>query len=319
MDSARLLYVMVGLNERRLWHRRPGYILDVERGSVVGRVAPDGSNSVRSARLDGSDQGLIMRGYTKLWYMRLEDRRTHRSPTGDVSRCTDHCNHPDSVHSGVKEGTSPSGLRLKVQKTDTSIGSQLKRDKRSSVTVTMTDPSGAQVKKMVVPLPRLFTLEQAGFFADCRYLVVVADGTFMAWSVPATFEGEFRLQMILQGEFNKEWTICPHGIVFRSSDEGEEGRHHVGFVKEPCTKPLASGFMIGISKAMQFYELADVGLRQDILRYYGRHINTYPDKDDESWNVLNLCALFWDPEGHHTVSNFTKDLLSFPGVRWVPL
>ncbi|KAH7057836.1 hypothetical protein BKA57DRAFT_531159 [Linnemannia elongata] len=318
-DSDRLLYVMVGLNERRLWHRRPGYILDVERGSVVGRVAPDGSNSVRSARLDGSDQGLIMRGYTKLWYMRLEDRRTHRSPTGDVSRCTDHCNHPDSVHSGVEEGTSPCGLRLKVQKTDTSIGSQLKRDKRSSVTVTMTHPTTTQVKKMVVPLPRLFTLEQAAFFADCRYLVVVADGTFMAWSVPATFEGDFRLQMILQGEFNKEWTICPHGIVFRSSDEGEEGRHHVGFVKEPCTKPLASGFMIGISKAIQFYELADVGLRQDILRYYGRHINTYPDKDDESWNVLNLCALFWDPEGHHTVCNFTKDLLSFPGVRWVPL
>ncbi|KAF9140294.1 hypothetical protein BGX30_006738 [Mortierella sp. GBA39] len=318
MDSGRLLYIMVGLIANIYWQRRPGYILDVATMSVVGRVAAIGCDSVNSTRLDGSGQGLICSGYTKLWDTRLADLRTHRSPTGDVSRCTDRCNHPDSIHSGVEEGTSPSGLRLKIQRTDTSIGSQLKRDKRSSVTVTMTDPTGAQIKKMVVPLPRGSNLEQAAFFADCRYLLVVAKGTFMAWTVPATAEGDFRLQMILQGEDDKEWTICTHGIVSRSSDEGEEGRHLVGHVRQPFTEPLAGEFLIGLGNMMRFYELADVGLRQDILRYYGRHINSYPDKTKVDWNVLYACAYMWGPENHHTMCGFIKDLLSFPGVRWVP-
>ncbi|KAG9071773.1 hypothetical protein KI688_005989 [Linnemannia hyalina] len=318
MDSGRLLYIMVGLIANMYWQRRPGYILDVATMSVVGRVAPTGCDSVNLARLDGSGQDLICSGYTKRWGTRLTDLRTHRSPTGDVSRCTDRCNHPDSINSGVGEGTSPSGLRLKVQRTDTSIGSQLKRDKRSSVTVTMTDTTGTQIKKMVVPLPRGSTLEQAAFFADCRYLLVVAKGTFMAWSVPATAEGEFRLQMILQGEDDKEWTICTHGIVGRSSDEGEEGRHHVGHVRQPFTEPLAAEFLVGLGNMVAFYELADVGLRQDILRYYGRHINSYPDKAKEYWNVLGTCAFMWSPDNHHTMSRFIKDLLSFPGVRWVP-
>lgn len=157
---------MVGLITDICWHRRPGYILDIATMSVVGRAAAYGYDSVSSSRLDRSGQGLVCSGCTKLWDTRLEDRRTHRSLTGDVSRCTDRCNHPDSIHSWVEEGTSPSGLRLKIQRTDTSIGSQLKRDKRSSVTVTMTDMTGTQVKKMVVPLPRGSTLEQAAFF--CR-------------------------------------------------------------------------------------------------------------------------------------------------------
>ncbi|KAG0055584.1 hypothetical protein BGZ90_005723, partial [Linnemannia elongata] len=320
MDSGRLLYVMVGLIADIAWQRRPGYILDVATMSVVGRVAPDGNDAMTSARADGLGQGLICSGYTKLWDTCLEDRRTHRSPTGDVSRCTDHCNHPDSIHSGVEEGTSPSGLRLKIQRTDTAIGSQLKRDKRSSVTVTMTHPTTTQVKKMVVPLLIGYTIEQAAFFADYRYLLVVASGTFMAWSVPTTFEGEFRLQMILDGEADKEWTICPHGIVSRSSDEGEEGRHHVGHVRQPFTEPLAMEFLDGLAIMVGFYEFADVGLRQDILRYYGRHINTYPDKDDESWNVISFISSIRYGDSHNMICNFalTKDLLSFPGVYWIP-
>ncbi|KAF9549876.1 hypothetical protein EC957_002447 [Mortierella hygrophila] len=309
MDSGRLLYIMVGLI--------PGYILDVATMSVVGRVVANMCESVSSARLDGSGQGLVCSGYTKLWDTCLADLRTHPSPDGDVSRCIDRCNHLDSIHSGVEEGTSPSGLRLKVQRTETSIGSQLKRDKRLSVTVTMADTTGTQIKKMVVPLPRESTIEQAALFADCRYLLVVANGIFMAWSVPTTAEGEFRLQMILQNEYNKEWTICTHGIVGRSSDEGEEGRHHVGHVRQPLTKPLAEEFLDGLGNMIWFYELADVGLRQEILRYYGRHINSYPNKA-ERWSVLCVCVLMWDRYNHHIMCGFIKDLLSFPGVRWVP-
>lgn len=142
----------------------------------------------------------------------------------------------------------------------------------------------------------------------------------MAWSVPATFEGDFRLQMILQDGADKEWTICTHGIVARSSHEGEEGRHHVGHVRQPFTEALAAEFLNGLESMVGFYEPADGGLRQDILRYYGRYINSYSGKDNESLYVMSFISSIGYQDSHNMICSvvFIKDLLSFPSIYWIP-
>lgn len=319
MDDGNLLHVMVGQSDNVRWQRRPGYTLDVATMQIVGRVAADGMDIVRLSplHLDGSVQGVVCSGYTKLWHMRLEDRRTLRSPTGDIDRCTDCCDHQDSLYSGVEEGTSPSGLHLKVQRVDASFGPHSKRKKRSALTVSMTDPTNSQVKKMVFPLPRGYQIDNVAFFADFRYLLIVSEGTFLAWSVPTTFEGDFRLQMLFYEKDSKEWTICSHGIV-RCRSEDKEKLTVIGYVKQPFTKSTAAVFLTGLAPMLQFYELADVGLKQEFVRYFGRYINSYPDKDDDSLNVMTLVSMLWTQELHQTTYEFIKGLLSLPGTRWVP-
>jgi hypothetical protein len=317
MDNGSLLHVMVGLIENIRWQRRPGYTLDVETMTVVGRVAADGSDLVRLAPLDGSVQGIVCAGYTKLWHMRLEDRRTLRSSTGDTDCCTDRCDHPDSLYSGVEEGISPSGLHLKLQRVDVSFGSHSKREKRSSLTVTMTDPTNSRVKKMVFPLPRAYQLDKAAFFADCRYLLIMSGGTFLAWSVPSTFEGDFRLQMLLHATDSKEWTICSHSIV-RCRHDNEESLSVIGYVKQPFTKSTSEAFLTGLALMFLFYELADVGLKQEFVRFYGRFINSYPDKEDQSLNFMSVASMMWSQDSHRAICEIIRELLSSPSTRWVP-
>ncbi|KAG0295172.1 hypothetical protein BGZ96_012368 [Linnemannia gamsii] len=320
MDDGNLLHVMVGQIENVRWQGRPGYILDVATMTVVGRVAADGTDTIRLSPLDESVQGIVYSGYTKLWHMRLEDRRTLRSPTGDTDRCTDRCDHPDSLYSCVDEGTSPSGLHLKVQRVDASFGSDTKRKKRSTLTVTMTDPTNSQAKKMIFPLPRVYRLDKAAFFADFRYLLIMCEGAFFAWSVPTTFEGDFRLQMVLYAEGSNEWewTICSHDIV-RCRSEDEEKLSIIGYVKQSFTKSTEEAFLTGLGlMVLPFYELADVGLKQEIVRYYGRFINTYPYKDDVATSLMTIFSVFWSPDRHQVICEIIKGLLSLSGTRWVP-
>ncbi|KAG0196137.1 hypothetical protein BGX33_002023, partial [Mortierella sp. NVP41] len=132
------LYVEIESNESFQYQRHAGYLLITATMSVFDRVVPSGREPYVAQPMTKSIQGIAFLGYTKLRHMRLEDR-IYQFTSRNASHCTNNCRNADSLQADVEEATSPVGLRLKAQTTDTSFGSHLKRDKTSSLAVTMTD------------------------------------------------------------------------------------------------------------------------------------------------------------------------------------
>ncbi|KAF9133267.1 hypothetical protein BGW39_010185 [Mortierella sp. 14UC] len=310
-----LLLVTTVPVENLLAQTRPGYVLDVVTMSVVDRTVPDGHAAVRLAPLNGSDQGLAYAGFSQLWNMRLEDR-TYQHGQRYPDRCTDLCRSPDRRDLGVQEGTSSSGLRFKAQKSDAATGSYLKRDKRSSLMVTMTAMDGSQVKKMAIPLPNGDSIRSAAFFSDFKYLLVVTGLAYMAWTVPTTFDGDFCLQLVLFAPYTHDWMVCPHGFIrCRFEEEDEEFKFVDHLMHLVSDQVPVDAFVAGVGAMMYVYDLADPGMRQDILRYFNKYLNrTF----DGQTHLLEFLTYYWSPEHHQVFCDFLRDLLAFPGTRWVP-
>ncbi|KAG0208467.1 hypothetical protein BGX33_006225 [Mortierella sp. NVP41] len=316
MCNDSFLYVETGSMEEPQRQKRPGYILDVDTMSVVDRVAPLGNNTFEKAPSHGSMQGLSFFGHTKLWHMRLEDR-LHQSFSQAPMHCTSSCYSMDSPQVAVEEATSTTGLHFKAQRTDTSFGSHLKRDKTQSLTVTVTDTKSGQVKKMVVPLPKYSHVNSAAFSGDCRYLLVAATKLYLAWRVPRTFDGDFRLVTAYALPLNTEWTVCQHGHVScRSTDDKEI--YSLNHITRPLSSQSTEIFLMTLEPILRIYEYADGGLKQDIVRYFSRHLNVYPDQDDLSQSVLPYIAKEWNAGCQHIYCEFLTDLLSSATIRWIP-
>ncbi|KAK5827539.1 hypothetical protein F5H01DRAFT_361980 [Linnemannia elongata] len=296
---------------------RPGYLLDVTTMKRVDRVAPDGSECWIVKHMDGSVQGLSYLGNTTVRHMRLEDRAYHSNPKSPT-RCNGQCQDPNLHDQDDIEGTSASGLHLKAETTETYIGSHLKREKRSSLTVTMTDTTSSLAKKMVVPLPDGAVIHKKSFVSAYRYLLVEAFGTLMVWSVPTTFDGDFRLQLILDIPVFYDFWICSHGYI--RYQYGEEGDIEIlNHIAHPISNTVTNFFLDGLRTAVDIYEFAEPGVKQDILRYYGEYLNYYPLPGDLASNILVRTANLWTPSSRKILYDFFKNLLSLSSVRWVPL
>ncbi|KAF9280663.1 hypothetical protein BGZ88_012049 [Linnemannia elongata] len=296
---------------------RPGYLLDVTTMKRVDRVAPDGSECWIVKHMDGSVQGLSYLGNTTVRHMRLEERAYHSNPKSPT-RCNGQCQDPNLHDQDDIEGTSASGLHLKAETTETYIGSHLKREKRSSLTVTMTDTTSSLAKKMVVPLPDGAVIHKKSFVSAYRYLLVEAFGTLMVWSVPTTFDGDFRLQVILDVPVFYDFWICSHGYI--RYQYGEEGDIEIlNHIAHPISNTATNFFLDGLRTAVDIYEFAEPGVKQDILRYYGEYLNYYPLPGDLASNILVRTANLWTPSSRKILYDFFKNLLSLSSVRWVPL
>jgi hypothetical protein len=311
-----IIAVCVGSSYNSFLQTRPGYLLDVATMSLVDRIAPDGRECSDPMPLDGSIQGLAFLGYTKMWHMRLEDRAYHSTPLSPT-RCTDQCLNPVSLEND-DEGTSASGLHFKVETPDTYIGSSHhKREKRSSLMVSMTDMSGSQVKKMVVPLPDGVSIYSTSFSSAYRYLLVETSDLYMAWSVPKTFDGDFRLRLVLYSDYY-ESRICPHGYIrCRLEEEGENIL--LNHIMHPISEVAMVSFLSALGPAVRVYDISEPGVKQDILRYYAGYLNYYPDKDDLANTILVSAVRLWTPGHHRLVCDFLQGLLSVSTSRWVPL
>ncbi|KAG0272601.1 hypothetical protein BGZ95_011621 [Linnemannia exigua] len=314
--NSSLLMVRTGHNESLAQQLQPGYILDVVTMSVVDRAAPDGGETFELAPLDGSDQGLAYIGYSRLRHMRLEDRILSSHPKCPT-RCTDDCNDSGYRDVGEQEGFSLTGLHFKIKSTNASTGSHHKRDRKASLTVTMADSDGSRAKKMVVPMPTNVSTYFSAFFANCQYLLIVTTEAYMAWTLPATFDGDFRLRMVLLAEFIEDMTICPHGFI-RCRFKDEEEVVVCNHITHPVSQDASEAFIIGVTAMARIYDLADAGLRQDILRCYGRYLNYYGLKDNLLTNVLAVMADSWSSRAHVLFCDFFKNLLASPHSRWVP-
>ncbi|KAF9920340.1 hypothetical protein FBU30_009850 [Linnemannia zychae] len=311
------LCVMIGSAENITRQTRPGYVIDVTTLVVINRLAPDGRAALMTIPYSGDEQYAVYTGRSKFSCLRVEDRN-HRSPPKYPIRCDDDCLSADFNLTGVEEGTSRMGLYFKIQKTKASTGSHHKREKRTTLTVTMSDPTKSQTKRMVVPLPDGVSVQSSAFLGDFRYLILVTTDAHMIWTVPTTFDGEFRLQKAFLSYFVSELSVCPHGSLFvRQSEEGE--MEYVGGVAHSMSLELSKPFLSGLAALIRIYELADPVLKQEIVRYYGRHINTYFINDEYVANVMFYLSYLWDVKTHHYLCDFLKDLLNYSGYRWVPL
>ncbi|KAK3839302.1 MAG: hypothetical protein JOS17DRAFT_179074 [Linnemannia elongata] len=301
----------------------PGYLLDVATMKRVDRVAPDGRECWSVKYMDGSVQGLSYMGCTTVRHMRLEDRAYHSTP-GSPTRCTNQCQDPDLHDQEDIEGTSTSGLHFKAETTETYIGSHLKREKRYSLTATMTDTTSSLAKQMVVPLPDGAFIHKKSFVSAYRYLLVETSSILMVWSVPTTFEGDFRLQVVLDvPDFYNFW-ICPHGYIRCRHEEAgdieEEGDiEFLNHIMHPISNTATKFLLDGLRTAVEVYEFAEPGVKQDILRFYGGYLNYYPLQDDLTSNVLVRAVNLWMPSSRKTLCDFFKNLLSLSSARWVPL
>ncbi|KAG0295173.1 hypothetical protein BGZ96_012369 [Linnemannia gamsii] len=313
----RVLAVCVASSSNSFSQTRPGYLLDVATMSLVGRIAPEGRECSSLLPLDGSIQGLAFLGHTKLWHMRLEDRAYHSTPLSPT-RCTDQCLDPVPLEGDVDDVISASGLHFKAETTETYIGSShLKREKRSSLTVSMTDANGSQMKKMVVPLPNGDYISSASFCSAYRYLLVETSDACMAWSVPKTFDGDFRLQMVLYDDYY-ECRICPHGYI-RCRLEEDGDNLLLNHIMHPISEIAMVSFLSGLEPAVRVYDLAEPGVKQDILRYYAGYLNYYPIQDDLASTLLVSIVRLWTPGYHRLLCDFLQSLLSMSSSRWVPL
>ncbi|KAF9911927.1 hypothetical protein EC991_001833 [Linnemannia zychae] len=314
--KGKLLLVAIGPNENTFRQSRPGYLLDIATMSVVDRVAPDGYAAFYRVALSGSEQGLIYISYSQLWIVRLEDR-TYQYGERLPDRCTDLCKSPECRDSGVQEGTSSTGLHFKAEKTDASILSHLSRDKRATLTVTMTEENSSRVKTMVIPLPDGVSICSAAFFADFKYLLVVTNATNMGWTVPTTFDGNFRLLLALHAPYIQEWILCPHGFIRCRVEEDDEEFKFFGHIKHPFLEhELLQNIYLGVVAMTEIYEFADPRLKQDILRFYSRYLNRY--FDNGQWSVLLFLFHHWSPARHYICYDFLKNLLALPGSPWIP-
>ncbi|KAG0195865.1 hypothetical protein BGX33_002438, partial [Mortierella sp. NVP41] len=319
MCSDTLLAVDIGAFWGDQSQRRPGYILNVDTMSVIDRTAPMGAVYMDTTPMKGSSQGLAYLGHTRMWQMRLEDRiyQSFSAPFWDKPHCVDSCCDMDSLQAGVEEATSSFGLHFKAQSTDISFGSHLKREKTPSLTVTVTDTKSAQVKTMVVPFPIGCDVKSAAFFADCRYLLVVAGDIYLAWSVPTSFDRDFRLLLAHYHERELAWTVCQHGIISCRYD-GEETISCLTHITLPLSQQLTESFIIALELMVKIYAHADAGLKQDIVRYYSKYLNIFPDPDANALSVLPFLAELWSPGWHLLYCEFLTDLLSATTNRWMP-
>ncbi|KAK3848234.1 MAG: hypothetical protein J3R72DRAFT_430168 [Linnemannia gamsii] len=178
----------------------------------------------------------------------------------------------------------------------------------------MTAKDGSQVKKMAVPLPDGNSIRNAAFHADLKYLLVVTD---------KTFDGEFRLHILLYAPYIQDWMICHHGFIrcrYDLYDEDVQEFELVGHITHPIPdRGPSEAFVDGVGPILRVYELADPKMRQDIVRLYASQINRiFFDFDEKQFPILEYFPVYWNPENHHIYCDFLKNLLAVPSTRWVP-
>ncbi|KAF9133266.1 hypothetical protein BGW39_010184 [Mortierella sp. 14UC] len=309
-----ILSIRVSVKSDQYWQTPPGYILDVATMSVVDRLVPSGFHVYGIQQLDELDQQLVSLARTKLWGTHLKELTMHprlRYP----DRCNDLCKSQECRDSGVQEGTSSTGLHFKAQTTDASTRSHLKRDKRPSLTVTMTDVASSRVKTMVIPFPDYVMTSSTAFFADYQYLLVTNPWVRMAWTVPRSFDGDLQLQQVLFPLSVKDWMVCPHGFIRCRFEEEQEEYEFLDHITHPISERLPhETFTMAISSMIEMYELADSGLRQNILRLYGKYLNY--NFDDNSG--LFYCLYDWSQRNRQSHCDFFKGLLALSGSPWIP-
>ncbi|KAF9920338.1 hypothetical protein FBU30_009848 [Linnemannia zychae] len=310
------LCVTVGSSNSLARQTRPVYIIDFRTLVIIDRLALNGGIMPIPIPYTGYEQHSISQTSTKLSRISIKDWN-YPSPSVYPLPCDKECFTVDTKVNEVKSGISRSGLHFNIQKMKACTGSHHKHDKRSTLSVTMSDPIKGQTKRMVIPLPDGVTIKMATFLHDFRYLVVITSIVHMTWTTPTIHDEEFRLQNAFAWGLVSSFSICPHGNTFLRQVLNKK-IEFAGGVAHSMSLQLSQPFFYGLTPMLRIYELSDPVLRQTIVRYYGKYLNTYFKINDHHENILFHFSSLWGTGFNRYTGDFLRDLLFYSGYNWVP-
>ncbi|KAG9064361.1 hypothetical protein KI688_003549 [Linnemannia hyalina] len=299
----------------------------VDSFSLPGRYLALPATSARSGSTGGS-QDLLTAHQSTLDFIRLEDRiaKSRSKPKPD---CDDECRANLSLikSDDKQEVISSSGIRFTIESCVETLVKLTNEVQLTSVVISASVGNGEPVEKLV--MPELERLSWGGsyvekFFLDCgTRVVIISRELFTLWSLPTTLDGNLKLLVAAHAPDGR-WRCCPHHQLFSAelymciNADGSPVVNEVPRVGAVFTRESAENFLIGIPILADLYKQGDETFRREILKYVGKHLNTYPVPEDPSRNILSYICERWDPENHGTLQPFVADLLDSPYGRWVP-
>ncbi|KAF9153703.1 hypothetical protein BG015_002831 [Linnemannia schmuckeri] len=347
-DTRIMVGIASGTGEVPFYRKNRGYILNTETMTVVERFVSQGMDVFLFGRSDSWANPQAYRvGDSQVSLFDLQDRII-QSPSNLRVRCNDYCTSVLSFKqiAGKKEAISPSsGMKFKVEKITKPIIINGRREALSLVALTLCDSNGLPVHRMSVPLPRETAFRSAqlvGGKEGCSYLLVVLDKLIMIWSTPTFREGHFILRLVQDVESDTKWKICPHNRLYgrkvtrnNTSNNGDgkmakdDGLSDNQSLDDPTKNGHFFDFPNGIIDLVEIFELATAAapnndniLRQDILRYVGKYINSHiSDRHLGNSSIVPHICESWTPRNHTAIVLFARALLlenPDSSVRWIP-
>ncbi|KAF9989945.1 hypothetical protein BGZ75_004333 [Mortierella antarctica] len=209
-----------------------------------------------------------------------------------------------------------------------------------SVIVHIRHASGDSRTFVIPPLPESIdifgdidfgrTYRAAIFLDSFARLVVQSPALLMIWGLPTTLQGDFVLLVAWSTSSlptGSRWVTCAHQQLYscrtvpdaaRVTGEASDITDLYPDIDHAFSTSSVECFLEGMLIAMEIYDRANPKCKQAILRYFSRHVNSYPASDGPSANVMSKICHAWTPELRTSCKQFTEALLSSDFARWVP-
>ncbi|KAG0075974.1 hypothetical protein BGZ90_009281 [Linnemannia elongata] len=299
-----------------------GLILDSVNMSVLDRFSIPGDYFAQHSPVVGSGQYLVAAHNSNLDLLRLDDRVVRPFSRSDpkCGRCTDLV-RPWTLSSDY---TSPAGLQFKAEICQAAVGAgtvraQGKEDRGlTTIVVTVTDKNGMlSVQKPAIPV-RGYDMRQinAVFLDSCSRLVIRSHQFLMIWGLPTTLEGDLTLLLAYKAE-RIHWRVCRHQQVYAQDYMAEEMVWCMP-VERPFSRRNSTRFLDGVITLIDIFQDTTGACRNEVLRYIGRHINSYPNPDDPTESVLAKICIDWRLKLYDSFKEFVIELLASPYGSWAP-
>ncbi|KAG0209287.1 hypothetical protein BGX33_005713 [Mortierella sp. NVP41] len=294
-----------------------GLILDSVNMSVLDRFSIPGDYFAQHSPVVGSGQYLVAAHNSNLDLLRLDDRivRPFSRLFPKCSRCNDLV-RPWTLRSDY---TSPTGLQFKAEICQAAVATAYGKDRGlTTVVVTVTDRNGMlSVQKPAIPV-RGYDMRHinAVFLDSCSRLVIRSHQFLMIWELPTNLEGDLTLLLAYKAD-RIHWRICRHQQVYAQDYMAEEMVWCMP-VERPFSRRNSTRFLDGVVTLIDIFRGTTDACRNEVLRYIGKHINSYPNPDDPTESVLAKICIEWRPEVYDAFKEFVVELLSSPHGSWAP-
>jgi hypothetical protein len=228
-------------------------------------------------------------------------------------RCDDHCTDQgillDSLPTSLLVPSS--GLHFKAQKLPASASSP------ASVSLTVSKNSNLSEEKLIFQVPGVYDV--AAFLESHSYLIIQRSYLLMIWKLPTTISGNVQLILVHNLGSGLVWRLCREQRIYSHNPHPDTSIRDVYLdIEHPFTLDNSKCFMGGELALMEQFPHANEVYRNQIFRYLGRHINTYPDPKTPLISVLGVICSAWSSEVHDASCTFLRALLSSPFTRWIP-
>ncbi|OAQ30960.1 hypothetical protein K457DRAFT_124668 [Linnemannia elongata AG-77] len=328
--------IMVSLEyqDQFFYQNNRGMVFNVSNMSLVEEYITAGCDTFRMTFANSAKPQALCVGISQLSLFNLQDL-TVQSPSKLQERCDESCSSISSFKGQLYvEATAPSGMCFKVEKTLAPVFVYGRSKNLPSVILTVSGKDGQFIQRISIRLPNVSDRYSVTFVGECSYLVMSFGNFVMVWNTPTSPQETFSLQLVLGAESVKDWNACPHQQLYEYEPISKticEARS----LADPV--PSGSGdkreFMWGFDYLMAMFKDADDFMREEIIRYFAKHVNLCRPGMISDGNILHYFMSHWKKESslerghivalrakisHNSVIQLWKAILSRPAGRWIP-